>query len=240
MNRIAVVIQLLAFFLCIGCSGSKKKDEAAGGFPQPIETPEYSSHKSQDSRPVIVAFGDSLTAGLGVEPDQNYPAKLQVKIDGNGYGYRVVNAGISGETSSQGLNRLEAIRALHPAVVIVEFGANDGLRGLPVAATRQNLEEIVNGFLEGGTEIVIAGMQMPPNYGPEYTKAFHSIFTDVAAKYHTALVPFFLEGVGGHPELNQGDGIHPTAKGYDIVVENVWNTLEPVLKKTGNSSFHKR
>ena len=230
MSRIAGVGLFLAIVLCCAC-GRSKEAKAPRDLPPPTAVQEHSGSSTQDSRPVIVAFGDSLTAGLGVEPEENYPAKLQAKIDAEAYRYRVINAGVSGDTSSQGLDRLETIRILHPAIVIVEFGGNDGLRGVPVAVTRQNLEAIVSGLQDVGSKIVMAGMEIPPNYGPAYTQAFHRIFADVAASRHTALVPFLLEGVGGHAELNQGDGIHPTAKGYDIVVENVWKALLPLLRK---------
>ena len=225
MNRLVGVVWFLSFVLCCAC-GRSKQPEAPRDLSPSNET------KEQDSRPVIVAFGDSLTAGLGVEPGEGYPARLQAKIDAEGYRYRVVNAGVSGDTSSQGLDRLESILALHPAIVIVEFGGNDGLRGVPVSATRQNLEAIVKGLQDAGSKVVLAGMEMPPNYGPAYTKAFHDIFPGIAASRHTALVPFLLDGVGGHADLNQADGIHPTAKGYEIVAENVWQALLPLLRKS--------
>jgi acyl-CoA thioesterase-1 len=179
-----------------------------------------------------VAFGDSLTAGSGVDPAENYPSQLQAKIEAEGYRYRVVNAGVSGETSSQGLGRVQAIQALGPVIVIVEFGGNDGLRGMPVEATRRNLAAMISRFQSMGAKVILAGMEMPPNYGPQYTTAFRNIFVSVAKQHRTALIPFFLEGVGGHAELNQDDGIHPTAKGYAIVVENVWKILRPMLKKS--------
>jgi acyl-CoA thioesterase I len=140
-----------------------------------------------------------------------------------------VNAGVSGETSAQGLNRIQSIVELRPAIVIVELGANDGLRGLPAEATRQNLVNIVSRLQSIGAKVVLAGMRMPPNYGPQYTNSFRAIFTDVSKQFHAPLIPFFLEGVGGHAELNQEDGIHPTAEGYDVVVENVWKILQPLL-----------
>lgn len=182
-----------------------------------------------DSRPVIVAFGDSLTAGAGVPADGNYPAKLQERIDAAGYRYRVINAGVNGETSAQGLSRTPSIVVLHPVIAIVEFGANDGLRGMPAEATAQNLLDIVSSLQSTGARVVLAGMQIPPNYGLQYTGAFRSIFPVVAKKQKAALIPFFLEGVGGRPSLNQEDGIHPTSEGYDIVVENVWKALQPLL-----------
>jgi len=186
--------------------------------------------RDPDLRPVIVAFGDSLTAGAGVSADTSYPAKLQAKIDSAGYRYRVVNAGVSGDTSSQGLNRIQSVISLQPAIVIVEFGANDGLRGMPAETTGQNLAAIVSGLQSAGAKVLLAGMQIPPNYGPHYTRSFRDIFPSVAKRYKIALIPFFLEGVGGSPELNQDDGMHPTAEGYGIVVENVWKVLKPMLQ----------
>jgi acyl-CoA thioesterase-1 len=185
--------------------------------------------QGQNRRPIIVAFGDSLTAGAGVEPEQNYPSKLQRKIDQSGYRYAVVNAGISGETSSQGLDRLRSVCNLHPAIVIVEFGANDGLRGFPLNEMEQNLKAIVSGIQAAGAKPILAGMRVPPNYGPLHAASFSKVFETVAEEYGSALIPFLLEGVGGHPHLNQEDGIHPTAEGYDIIVETVWKVLKPML-----------
>jgi acyl-CoA thioesterase-1 len=220
------IILVLAAGISIGCGRPRQEaaapDHAAQADPK-------AAPGTPDGRPVIVALGDSLTAGLGVGPSDNYPARLQAKLDSAGYRYRVVNEGISGDTSAQGLSRLGAVRALHPAVVIVELGANDGLRGLPLVETRRNLEAIVRQLQQDGSKVVLAGMEMPPNYGAEYTRGFREIFRSLAARYHVALIPFFLAGVGGRPELNQDDGIHPTAKGYEIVVENVWTVLKPTL-----------
>ncbi len=214
-------------WILLSCSCSKTKKEATPSTERkPVTSP---VSQEQDDRPLIVAFGDSLTAGQGVDPAQNYPSKLQAKIDASGYRYRVVNAGVSGETSSQGLNRVQAFGRLHPVIAIVELGANDGLRGLPVETTRANLAAIVSRFQSMGAKVILAGMEMPPNYGPQYTSSFRSIFASVAKEYHASLIPFFLKGVGGHPNLNQDDGIHPTAEGYDIVVENVWKVLRPML-----------
>jgi acyl-CoA thioesterase-1 len=217
----------LVIWASFGCSCTKPKEE-------PISNPESEpsrppASQDQDDRPLIIAFGDSLTAGHGVDPSENYPSKLQKKIDAAGYRYRVLNAGVSGETSSQGFSRVQALSNQHPAVVIVELGANDGLRGLPVESTRRNLAAIVRQFQAVDAKVILAGMQMPPNYGPQYTEAFREVFRSVAKEYHTALIPFFLEGVGGHQEFNQEDGIHPNARGYDIVVENVWKILQPLL-----------
>ncbi len=185
----------------------------------------------QDDRSVIVAFGNSLTAGRGVDPENNYPSKLQAKIDASGYRYRVLNAGVSGEISPQGLDRAKAYSYPPPAIVIVELGANDGLRGLPVENTRRNLSAIVDRFRSMGAEVIVAGMEVPPNYGPLYTDSFREIFQSVAREHNAPLIPFFLEGVGGHAHLNQDDGIHPNAEGYDIIVENIWRVLEPLLQR---------
>jgi acyl-CoA thioesterase-1 len=212
-------------FLTCSCSKSRR---------EPVQEPERAAQsvptiQQEDDRPLIVAFGDSLTAGSGVDPDQNYPSKLQAKIDQAGYRYRVLNAGVSGETSSQGLNRVETYLNPPPVIAIVELGANDGLRGLPIANIRSNLAAIAERFRSAGAKVIVAGMEVPPNYGPQYADSFREVFQSVAREYDAYLIPFFLDGVGGHPELNQDDGIHPTPEGYDIVVENVWRVLEPLL-----------
>jgi acyl-CoA thioesterase I len=187
------------------------------------------SPKNPDSRPIIIAFGDSLTEGAGVDPAQNYPSKLQAKIDGAGYEYKVVNAGISGETSAQGLDRIQAVVNLHPKIVIVELGANDGLLGMPVEATRKNLIVIIELLQSSGAKIILAGMRVPPNYGLQHSNAFRDMFNEIAEQCRIPLIPFFLESVARRPELNQDDGKHPTAEGYDIIVEHVWKALQPLL-----------
>jgi len=186
----------------------------------------------RDPRPVIAAFGDSLTAGLGVEPADNYPSRLQAKLDAEGYRYRVVNAGNSGDTSAQGLNRLDSVRALRPQIVIVALGANDGLRGTPVDVTRRNLDEIIRTLKQDGASVILAGIEIPPNYGPQFTAEFRAIYRGLAKEYRVAFLPFLLEGVGGHPELNQENGVHPTAQGYSIITENVWKVLKPMLRRS--------
>ena len=191
--------------------------------------PDSPALQDRDNRPVIMAFGDSLTAGAGVEPSQNYPARLQLKIDQAGYRYRVINSGISGDTSAQGLSRVQAASAIRPAIAIVELGANDGLRGLPVEAMRRNLSAIIGEFQSAGARVILAGMEVPPNYGPVYADSFRNVFKTLAEEKNIPLIPFFLEGVGGHAILNQDDGIHPNAEGYTIIVENVWKVLKPML-----------
>lgn len=229
MRRLIFFLILLVVPFSAGCKSGPPANAPEAGTPPASAV--SSADDAAGGTPVVVALGDSLTAGIRVDPALNYPAQLQAKIDDAGYRYRVVNAGVSGDTSAQGLNRLDSVRRLRPAVVIVELGANDGLRGIPTSETKKNLAEIISTLSGDGAKIVLAGMEVPPNYGPEYTKQFRAVFTDLARQYGTALVPFFLQGVGGIPELNQDDGIHPTAQGYRIVTENVWKVLEPILQK---------
>lgn len=183
------------------------------------------------TRPHIVAFGDSLTAGLGVQPDEAYPAQLQRQLDAHGYGYRVINAGVSGDTSAGGLRRVSWILNTKPELVILELGVNDGLRGLSVDETKSNLSQIIQRLQQAGATVILAGMKLPPNYGRDYTTRFEAIYPALAEEYRLPLIPFFLEGVGGSPTLNQADGIHPTKKGYELVVEHVLKVLNPLLQQ---------
>ncbi len=185
--------------------------------------------QTTDRRPVIVAFGDSLTAGYGVETGYSYPDFLQKDLDRAGRKYRVMNAGVSGDTTSGGLARVGIVSALKPAIVIVELGGNDGLRGLPLASTRANLEQIIVKLRKSGARVLLAGITLPPNYGPDYIKQFESIYKDLAAKYKVPLIPFLLQGVAGVPGMMQGDGIHPTRKGNEIVANLVLRALKPLL-----------
>ena len=180
---------------------------------------------------VLVAFGDSLTAGLGVSPEEAYPARLQEKLQLSGYRYRVVNAGVSGETSAGGLRRVDWILKSIPDIVILELGANDGLRGLNLSQTRANLEQIIQRLMAGGATVILVGMKLPPNYGADYTRAFQSMYADVAKHYGIPFIPFFLEGVAANAHLNQADGIHPTGAGYAVIVQNTWPIIESLLKK---------
>jgi acyl-CoA thioesterase-1 len=179
----------------------------------------------------VVFFGDSLTAGLGVDPDEAFPALIQRKIDEAGKPWRVVNAGLSGETTAGGLRRLDWILRQPVDLLVLELGANDGLRGLPPAATRTNLQAIIDHIRahDPAIRIVLAGMRVPTNLGPDYTQAFAAIYPELAAANKLPLIPFLLEGVGGHPDLNQGDGMHPTPAGHAKVAENVWKVLAPLL-----------
>ncbi len=186
---------------------------------------------SADDRPIIVAFGDSLTAGLGVAADETYPAQLQRRLDALGLRYRVVNAGVSGETTAGGVRRVPWILRSRPEIVILELGANDGLRGLRVDETRGNLEQIIQQLQRSGVQVILAGMKLPPNYGKEYLEGFGRIYPELAARYQLPLIPFFLEGVAASHMLNQADGIHPTAQGYRVIVDTVLRTIQSVLAK---------
>ncbi len=180
--------------------------------------------------PVIVALGDSLTAGYGVAPDEAYPARLQARLARDGFAYRVVNAGVSGDTTAGGLRRVDWVLRARPEIVIVALGANDGLRGLPVRAMAQNLQTIVERLRAAGARVLLAGMRLPPNYGDEYARAFADVFPDVARRTHVTLVPFLLEGVAANAALNQPDGIHPNAMGHRIIAEHLWAYVKPLLR----------
>src|SRR5215470_11426595 len=173
---------------------------------------------------VIVAFGASLTAGLGVTPEESYPARLQARLRAEGYAYRVVNAGSSGDTTAGGLRRVDWALKNKPDIVIVALGANDALR-------RQNLDAIVARFQKASARVLLVGMEVPPNYGAQYAADFRNIYVEVARKRGAAFMPFLLDGVAGKPSLNQADGIHPTAEGYGIVADHLWPYLQPLLTR---------
>ena len=179
---------------------------------------------------VVVALGDSLTAGLGVAADEAFPARLQARLRAEGYDYRVVNAGVSGDTTAGGLRRVDWALRAHPDVVIVALGANDGLRGQSPQAIRANLEEIVARLQASGARVLLVGMRLPPNYGAEYTKEFEAVFPAVARRAKIALMPFLLDGVAADPRLNQADGIHPTAAGQQMIADRLWPYLRPLLR----------
>lgn len=190
----------------------------------------HSSDAAADTdRPRIVAFGDSLTAGLGVATEETYPARLQRRLDEHGLHYRVINAGVSGDTTAGGLRRVDWVLKSRPDLVILELGANDGLRGLDLQETKANLERIIRRCQEASVRVVLAGMKLPPNYGIEYTKGFEAIFPALAKQYRVTLIPFFLDGVAGSASLNQADGIHPTSEGYRIIADRVLATVKPLL-----------
>lgn len=183
------------------------------------------------AEPVIVALGDSITAGLGVAADEAYPALLEVRLRRDGYAYRVVNAGVSGDTTAGGLRRVDWVLRAQPEIVIVALGANDGLRGQSPKTTRANLEAIVARLTAAGARVLLAGMRMPPNYGAEFTREFEAVFPAVARRANVALIPFLLDGVAADPTLNQADGLHPNAAGHRVIADRFWPHLRPLLKK---------
>ena len=217
-----------------GCSSTKPQPKSQPVHSGPTASaPVPSEPATQDTRPVIVAFGDSLTAGYGVDSDQSYPANLQRDLDARGYHYRVVNEGISGNTSKDGVLRARQIATLHPAVVILAFGGNDGLRGVPIQDTEMNLGKIISTMQDAHAKVILGGITLPPNYGPEYIAKFNAIYQKQAAAFHVPLLPFMLKGVYGVPGSMQNDGIHPTAKGCQQVARNFLPFLLPLLHKPG-------
>ena len=220
--------QTLALALILlGCGKEPRSDQAgrpAGSGP---------ALPQAGATPTIVFLGTSITAGLGLDPEQAYPAVIQKKLDSAGFQYQVINAGNSGESSAGALNRIDWILQQAPAVLVIETGANDGLRGQSPEAVRDNIQAIIDRTRErsAGTSIILAGMQALPNLGREYVRRFVAIYPELAERNQIRLVPFILEGVGGVDSLNQADGIHPTPRGQEIVADNVWRVLEPVLKE---------
>lgn len=180
----------------------------------------------------IVAMGDSLTAGLGVPEDQAYPAQLQDALRARGHDVEVINAGISGETSSGALSRLDWVLSLDPDIIILETGANDGLRGVDPSLTKGNIDRMLARLSQENVTVVLAGMQIVQNMGPAYVQEFMRMYPELAAQHDVVFVPFFLEGVGGNPSMNQPDGVHPTAEGYAVVVENMVPYVEEAIGRT--------
>jgi acyl-CoA thioesterase-1 len=212
MPRLTLIAALLLFL------------STYAGPPRPVPVPTRSD-------PVIACFGDSITAGYGVAPGQAYPDDLQADLDHRGYHYKIVNAGVSGNTTKDGVDRLKEVLRLHPAIVIVEFGGNDGLRGIPIADTRRNLSTIVSTLLQAGSKVVLAGITLPPNYGADYIEQFDETYRLVAAKFHVPLLPELYAHVYTVPGAIQDDGIHPTARGAQLVADNLLPLLIPLLHK---------
>ncbi len=198
--------------------------------PAPATLPAASPAAGASARPLVVFLGDSLTAGLGLDEGQAYPALLGARLARAGEPVRVLNAGVSGDTTAGGLRRLPWLLAQHPAVLVVGLGANDGLRGTPTEEIEANLRQIVRGAQAAGARVLLLGMKIPPNYGPDYAGRFAAIYPRLARELGAALVPFLLEGVGGDPALNQADGIHPTAQGDERVADTVLPYLRRVVE----------
>jgi acyl-CoA thioesterase-1 len=221
----ALPIFLLAAIVSCN-SNSNKKDTVAN---QPVS--KDTTVSSPSKKKTILFFGNSLTAGYGVDPSEAYPALIQDKIDSLGLNYKVINAGVSGETSSDGNSRIDWILKQPVDIFVLELGGNDGLRGIPLSETKKNLQSIIDKVKAKypHVKIILEGMQIPPNMGPAYTSKFREIYPALAKENNIDLVPFLLKGVGGDPKLNQRDGIHPTAEGHKIVAQNVWEVLKKEL-----------
>lgn len=192
----------------------------------------------EENKKTVLFFGNSLTAGYGLSPEEAFPSLIQDRIDSLGYNYQVVNAGLSGETTSSGKNRLDWVLERQKVdVFVLELGANDGLRGIDTEETRKNLVAMIEKARATYPDItiILAGMEVPPNMGPEYTAEFRQVFREVVEEKNVELIPFLLDQVAGNPELNQPDGIHPTAEGHEIVADNVWKILKPQLDKDKNT-----
>jgi acyl-CoA thioesterase-1 len=219
---------ILLLTSCVSCgenTAEKEKNNA-----KEIIDAAAKKQKTADQK-VILFFGTSLTAGMGLDPNEAFPAVIQEKIDSLSLPFEVVNAGLSGETTASGKNRINWVLNQKVDIFVLELGANDGLRGVPLTETKNNLQAIIDVVKEknADTKIVLVGMEIPPNMGEAYTSEFRNLFPDLAKKNNLTLVPFLLQNVGGIKELNQPDGIHPTAEGQKILANNVWKVLKPVL-----------
>jgi acyl-CoA thioesterase I len=224
-------VALLAFSpLLWGCTAKPDQSAPATGTTITGAGPAATGQPGT-AKKIILFYGNSLSAGLGVEPDEAFPARVGEKIDSAGLNYEVVNGGLSGETTAGGLSRLNWVLRRPADVFVLELGGNDGLRGIPIRSSRQNLQAIIDTVRRRNpqTRIVLAGMQIPPNMGQSYTTQFREMFRELATRNRLTLIPFLLEGVGGNPKLNQPDGIHPTVAGHRIVANTVWSVLKPLL-----------
>jgi acyl-CoA thioesterase-1 len=226
---------LLASLLAASCSREVPAPRTDAATPAPAApaappAPPAPAPIRDSGLPRVVVLGDSLSAGLGLLENQAYPALLQRKMNADGYKWEVVNAGVSGDTSAAGLQRVDwALDQGQVKILILELGANDGLRGLPVDEMKKNLAAIIERAQARQIAVLLAGMEAPPNFGPEYTVSFRQVFRDLAKQYKLAFVPFLLDKVAGVPGLNQGDGIHPNVDGAQIVADTVWSALHPMI-----------
>lgn len=214
---------VILFFTIISCNNNSKNSA-----PQKQEEQQNNLVDSSAKKKTILFFGNSLTAGYGVDPSEAYPALIQDKIDSLHLNYKVINAGVSGETTADGNSRIDWILKQPVDIFVLELGGNDGLRGIPLSVTEKNLQSIIDAVKTKypNAKIILEGIQIPPNMGADYTTKFRKIYPRLASKNKIQLLPFLLKGVGGDPKLNQRDGIHPTAEGHKIVAENVWEVLK--------------
>jgi acyl-CoA thioesterase I len=221
----------LAAALVIGMAGCKEKPAPETAATPSAAVPPQPAPPAKDDRPVIVAFGDSLTAGYGTDAGNSYPDFLEKDLNAKGFHYHVVNAGVSGNTTKDGLDRLDDVLGLKPVLVIVAFGGNDGLRGLPIDSTRKNLDQIVSTLQHTGIKVVLGGITLPPNYGADYIRQFNETYALLARQYHVPLLPFLLQNVYGTDGSMQADGIHATSQGNQQVARNLLPLVTPWLHK---------
>jgi acyl-CoA thioesterase-1 len=191
--------------------------------------------RSNSAQPRIVFLGDSLTAGYGLAKEQSVPSLIQTRLRSNGYPYEVINAGVSGDTSAGGLSRLDWSLEGDVRILVLELGANDGLRGLPVAGLKRNLTDIITRAQARGIKVLLTGMEAPPNFGAAYTNEFRQVYRDLARAHDVSFMPFYLDGVAGIPSLNIADGMHPNAEGSRIIERAVWRSLEPLLERASSA-----
>ena len=220
-------VRLFLALACVCALGACASPEpsTAGAVPAPA------APVTRSARPKIVVLGDSLAAGYGLNDGESFPARLQERLDQRELGFEIANVSVSGDTSAGGLRRLDWALEGDVRILLVELGGNDGLRGLPLTELRANLAAIIERGQARGATVVLAGMEAPPNFGPDYTAGFRRIYRELATQYRVRLVPFLLEGVAGNPALNIADGIHPNPSGARIVADNVWRVLEPLVKR---------
>ncbi len=237
LSLFIVAVCLASTGVAVSCRPAATTQEqragtSTGSDPGPSAVPAAKTAQParQDERPVIVTFGDSLTAGVA---GRSYPDDVQDLLDANGFHYRVDNQGVSGDTTTDGLARIDNVLSEHPALVILEFGGNDGLRGIPVDSTRSNLQQLIGRLKSAHIPLVLLGITLPPNYGPEYVKPFTAMFPELARQYHLPYMPFLLLHIYQHHELMQPDGIHPNGEGNKIVAGDVFNLIRPMLSRHG-------
>jgi acyl-CoA thioesterase I len=225
-------VVLLVVCVAIGCSRPADAPQPASATaPKAPEAPQAPKAPEAPKAPRIVFLGDSLTAGLGLASTQSFPSLIGKKLKEKGLDYEIVNAGVSGDTSAGGLRRLDWSLDGDVRVLIVALGANDGLRGLPASEMKKNLAAVLDRARERNVAVIFAGMEAPPNYGPDYTREFRDVYSQLAAEYKVRFIPFLLQGVAGNASLNQADGIHPNTRGAEIVADLVWKELEPELRR---------
>ncbi|WP_162053862.1 arylesterase [Pontibacter pamirensis] len=228
-----LTICLASIMVISGCGNVNTADQLEAEQETRIENPRTEAANTESGTKTILFFGNSLTAGYGLEPEQAFPALIQQRIDSMNLSYKVINAGVSGETTSGGKSRIDWLLKQPVDVFVLELGANDGLRGVSTEESYNNLKAIIGKVRAKypDVKVVLAGMQIPPSMGQQYAQDFREIYTRIAEEENVALIPFLLEGVAGNSELNQGDGIHPTEEGQKILAENVWDTLEPIVQE---------